>query len=43
MLRRTDLEHGIGQFYSLTIEWNSFETVRLLRRWGWIDAIQGAS
>lgn len=34
MLHRTDPELGIQRFYSLMIERDLFETVRLVRNWG---------
>ncbi len=41
MLRRTDPEHGMARFYSLMIERDLFRTVRLVRHWGRIGAMQG--
>ena len=41
MLRRIDPEHGMARFYSLMIERNLFGTVRLVRHWGRIGAMQG--
>ncbi len=41
MLRRIDPERGIARFYSLMIERDLFGTVRLVRHWGRIGAMQG--
>ena len=41
MLRRIDPEHGMARFYSLMIERDLFGTVRLVRHWGRIGAMQG--
>ena len=41
MLRRIDPEQGMARFYSLMIERDLFGTVRLVRHWGRIGAIQG--
>ncbi len=41
MLRRIDPEHGMARFYSLMIERDLFGTVRLVRHWGLIGAMQG--
>ena len=41
MLRRIDPEHSMARFYSLMIERDLFGTVRLVRHWGRIDAVQG--
>ena len=40
MLRRIDPEHGMARYYSLMIERDLFGTVRLVRHWGRIGAIQ---
>ena len=41
MLRRIDPENGMARFYSLMIERDLFGTVRLVRHWGRIGAMQG--
>ena len=41
MLRRIDLEHSMARYYSLMIERDLFGTVRLVRHWGRIGAMQG--
>ncbi len=41
MLRRIDPELGMARFYSLMIERDLFGTVRLVRHWGRIGAMQG--
>ena len=41
MLRRIDPEQGMARFYSLMIERDLFGTVRLVRHWGRIGAMQG--
>ena len=41
MLRRIDPEHSMARFYSLMIERDLFGTVRLVRHWGRIGAMQG--
>ncbi len=41
VLHRIDPEQGIRRFYSLMIERDLFGTVRLVRHWGRIGAIQG--
>ncbi len=41
MLRRIDPERGMARFYSLVIERDLFGTVRLVRHWGRIGAMQG--
>jgi len=41
MLRRIDPEHSMARFYSLMIECDLFGTVRLVRHWGRIGAMQG--
>ena len=41
MLRRIDPEQGMARFYSLTIERDLFGTVRFVRHWGRIGAMQG--
>ncbi len=41
MLRRIDPEVGMARFYSLMIERDLFGTVRLVRHWGRIGAVQG--
>ncbi len=41
MLRRVDPEQGMARFYSLMIERDLFGTVRLVRHWGRIGAMQG--
>ncbi len=41
MLRRVDPEQGMARFYSLMIERDLFGTVRLVRHWGRIGALQG--
>ncbi len=41
MLRRIDPEHGMARYYSLMIERDLFGTVRLVRHWGRIRAMQG--
>jgi predicted DNA-binding WGR domain protein len=41
MLRRIDPEHRIARFYSLMVEVDLFGTVRLVRQWGRIGAVQG--
>ena len=40
MLRRIDPERGMARFYSLMIERDLFGTVRLVRHWGRIGAMQ---
>src|SRR3712207_2837791 len=40
MLRRIDPELGMARFYSLMIERDLFGTVRLVRHWGRIGAMQ---
>ena len=41
MLRRIDPELGMARFYSLMIERDLFGTVRLVRHWNRIGAVQG--
>jgi predicted DNA-binding WGR domain protein len=41
MLRRIDPEHGMARYYSLMVERDLFGTVRLVRHWGRIGAMQG--
>ncbi len=41
MLRRINPNHGMARFYSLMIERDLFGTVRLVRHWGRIGAMQG--
>ena len=41
MLRRINPEHGMARYYSLMIERDLFGTVRLVRHWGRIGAMQG--
>ena len=41
MLRRVDPEAGMARYYALMIERDLFGTVRLVRHWGWIGAMQG--
>ena len=36
-----DPEHGMARFYTLMIERDLFGTVRLVRHWGCIGAMQG--
>ena len=41
MLRRVDAEAGMARYYALMIERDLFGTVRLVRHWGRIGAMQG--
>ena len=41
MLRRIDPAQGMARYYSLMIERDLFGTVRLVRHWGRIGAMQG--
>ena len=41
MLRRIDPERCMARYYSLMIERDLFGTVRLVRQWGRIGAMQG--
>ena len=41
MLRRIDPEPGMARYYSLMVERDLFGTVRLVRHWGRIGAMQG--
>ena len=41
VLHRIDPEQGIRRFYGLMIERDLFGTVRLVRHWGRIGAMQG--
>ena len=41
VLRRVNPEQGVARFYMLAVERDLFGTVRLVRHWGRIGAIQG--
>jgi predicted DNA-binding WGR domain protein len=41
MLRRVDPDAGMARYYALMIERDLFGSVRLVRHWGRIGAMQG--